>query len=258
MEITQDYKNLSELLLKKQIEKKTAIDELLKKIKTDIEKTKDKLFIVSAAYDSVYKKYYAISLSILVLSSIVTFVEALRLSIIDYVNKEDLKMNEQLLTFIMNLIVLCMGTVITVLSSIIRFKNYREILEQLREKQNIIIEYKDKYSKKHEQVLYLSSTNNVSNEEIKNILEKVAEYDNEIKSMNILQYLRNKDILRYNRFKASFECELKKIELEKKLTIESYEKTIKNKRASLIIERLKNVFYQKQKRDFGIQTVQIV
>ena len=225
-----DYKNLSELLKEKNIQQKQAIDDLLENIKNDEEKIKDKLFIISAAYDTIYRKYYAISLSILILSSVVTFIEALRLSIIDYVNKQTLMINEQLLTFIMNLIVLCVGTVITILSSIIRFKNYREILEQLREKQNIIIDYKDKYNKKHEQVLYLSTLKEITNDEIKAVVDKVGEYHSEIKSMNILQYLRNKDIILYNKYKAHFELELKKIELEKKLTMHDYEENIKAKR----------------------------
>lgn len=239
--ISNDYKNLSELLLHKKIEQKNAIQELVKNIKRDIEKTKDKLFIVSAAYDNVYKKYYGISLSILILSSLTTFIEALRLSVLDYVNKKIIDIDEELLTLILNVIVLCMGTVITILSSIIRFKNYRELLEQLREKQNTIIEYKDKYNKKYDQLLCLSSSqSDTLDTDIKHIIEKVTIYDNEIKSMNILQYLRNKDIIRYNRYKANFECELKKIELEKKLTMESFENTIQLKKNNLLMQNLKH------------------
>lgn len=244
--ISNDYKNLSELLLQKKIEQKKAIQELMKNVKRDIEKTKDKLFIISAAYDNIYKKYYSISLSILILSSLTTFIEAIRLSILDYINKQKIYINEELLTLILNITVLCMGTIITVLSSIIRFKNYREILEQLREKQNTIIEYKDKYNKKYDQLLCLSSSQSEGlDTDIKHIIEKVTIYDNDIKSMNILQYLRNKDILRYNRYKANFECELKKIEIEKKLTMESYENAIQMKKNNLLMQNLKNTLMQK-------------
>jgi len=251
----QDYANLTELLLAKHSQQEKSIKELKDSIKKDIEKTKNKLFIVSAAYDHIYKKYYAISLSILILSSILTFIEATRLSIIDYINKNNPPIDEQLLSFIMNIVALCVGTVITVLSSIVRFKNYREILEQLREKQNLIIDYRDKYNKKYEQVLHLSSSKNISDDAIKAINDKLTEYENEMKSMNILQYLRNKDIIQYNKFKAHFECELKKIEIEKRLTLQRYE-TVAKQTPKVSIKKFNflGLFSTKKRVDKNIQT----
>jgi hypothetical protein len=98
----------------------------------------------------------------------------------------------------MNLITLSIGTVITILSSIIRFKNYREILEQLKDKQNLLIAYRENYNKKYEKVLNLLAFDNLSLEELKNINEKIVEYDNDIKTINVMEYLRNEDILKFN------------------------------------------------------------
>lgn len=200
-----------------------AVIELLDHITSDKEKANSKLFIVSAAYDKIYKRYYAISLSVLILSSLVTLIEALRLSIVEFVNKEYIEnVNTSHISFVMNIMTLTTGTVITVLSSIIRFKNYREILEQLKDKQNILIDYRDKYNKKYEQVLNLLAIDRLKPEDIRIISEKIIEYDNSIKSINILEHIRNNDIIKFNRYKAYFELSLEKIKIDKQMAITNY------------------------------------
>ena len=187
--------------------KNSVIIKELQMITIIVEKVKNKLFIVSAAYDKFYKKYYIITVILFILSSVVTFIEALRLIIIEYINKnEDSVLNEKLLTTIINVLVLVLGIVITILSSIIRFKNYREILEELREKQNIIIEYITKYVKQRDDLefLYKKKGNETSYEEIESIKEQVAEYNANVESINILQFLTTKDIIKYNKYKKTF------------------------------------------------------
>lgn len=201
-----------------------AIVDLLNKIATDKEKTNDKLFIISAAYDKVFKKFNSISLSILILSSIVTLIEAFRLSIMEYVNNSNtLNIDTDVISFAMNIVTLSTGTIITILSSIIRFKNYREILEQLKDKQNLLINYRDKYSKKYEKVLNLLAFDSLTVEEIKTLNEKIAEYDNDIKTINVMEYLRNEDIIKFNKYKAYFDFELRKIDIDKQIAIQNYE-----------------------------------
>ena len=201
-----------------------AIIDLLNHITRDKEKTNDKLFIISAAYDKVYKKYYGISLSILILSSVVTLIEAFRLSIIELINNKNTdSTNIPVITFVMNVLTLTIGTVITILSSVIRFKNYREILEQLKDKQNLLINYRDKYNRKYEKILNLLAFNNLTLEELKIINEKISEYDNNIKTINVLEYIRNDDIIKFNRYKAYFDFALKKIDIDKEVAIYNYE-----------------------------------
>jgi hypothetical protein len=235
-----------------------AVVDLLNHIATDKEKTNDKLFIISAAYDKVYKKFNNISLCILIMSSIVTLIEAFRLSILEFVNNtENVDTDNSIISFTMNLLTLSIGTVITILSSIIRFKNYREILEQLKDKQNLLIAYREKYSKKYEKVLNLLAFDSLNIEEIKQINEKIVEYDNDIKTINVMEYLHNDDILKFNKYKAYFDFEIRKIDIDKEIAIQKYEtqagitiQDIQNKKKNinkyLSVKKIKEYLLQKK------------
>lgn len=217
--------------------KNNVVINLIEKIDTTITKIKTKLFIATAAYDKYYKRYYITTLTLFIFSSFVTFIEALRLIIVEYVNKSDqLLINVNLLTTLINVLVLSFGIMITILSSYIRFKNYREILEELREKQNIMIEYIDKYKKRKNDLeyIYQIKENDITFEEIDKIKNDIAEYDTKIEATNILEYLTTKDIIRFNNYKGDFDLKIKEIKLKYKKsskTIEDKyeeEKTIMN------------------------------
>jgi hypothetical protein len=77
-----------DLVVYKQKKKEVVINQI-EKINTTITKIKTKLFIATAAYDKFYKLYNLITITLFILSSVVTFIEALRLIIIEYVNKGD-------------------------------------------------------------------------------------------------------------------------------------------------------------------------
>jgi hypothetical protein len=199
--------------------KNNVVINLIEKIDTTITKIKTKLFIATAAYDKYYKRYYITTLTLFIFSSFVTFIEALRLIIVEYVNKGDqLLINVNLLTTLINVLVLSFGIMITILSSYIRFKNYREILEELREKQNIMIEYIDKYKKQKENLeyIYQIKENDIKFEEIEKIKNDIAEYDTKIEGTNILEYLTTKDIIRFNNYKGDFDLKIKEIKLKYK------------------------------------------
>lgn len=262
--ILENYKDLNgstSQILKKQQE---SVEDLLEMINEYKQKTNDRIFIVSAIYDKTYAKYNSISLLILILSSVTTLMEALRLSIVEFVRAVELNANVDTITFTMNTCILVCGTVITVLSSIIRFRNYREILEQLQNSRNQLIVYRDKYSKKYHIVMNLRALNELSEQEIKSIRDRIIEYDDNIKSINILQYLRNKDILKFNKYKAYFDVEMKKIDIDKQNAIELYEsklnkkneasnRTLKDNVANLqkflAIQKLKNIFANQKKTE---------
>jgi hypothetical protein len=217
--------------------KNNVVINLIEKIDTTITKIKTKLFIATAAYDKYYKRYYITTLTLFIFSSFVTFIEALRLIIVEYVNKSDqLLINVNLLTTLINVLVLSFGIMITILSSYIRFKNYREILEELREKQNIMIEYIDKYKKRKNDLeyIYQIKENDITFEEIDKIKNDIAEYDTKIEATNILEYLTTKDIIRFNNYKGDFDLKIKEIKLKykksSKMIDDKYEedKTIMN------------------------------
>jgi succinate dehydrogenase hydrophobic anchor subunit len=213
--------------------KNDVVINLIEKINYTITKIKTKLFIATAAYDKYYKRYYIITLTLFILSSVVTFIEALRLIIMEYVNKdEQLLINVNLLTTLINVLVLFFGIIITILSSYIRFKNYREILEELREKQNIMIEYIDKYKKQKNNLeyIYQIKEDDIKFEEIEKIKNDIEEYDTKIESTNIQEYITTKDIIRFNNYKGDFDLKIIEIKLkykkESKIIEEKYEEKI--------------------------------
>ena len=148
----------------------------------------------------------------------------------EYVHKDDqLLINVNLLTTLINVLVLFFGIIITILSSYIRFKNYREILEELREKQNIMIEYIDKYKKQKNNLeyIYQIKEDDIKFEEIEKIKNDIDEYDTKIESTNIQEYITTKDIIRFNNYKGDFDLKIIEIKLkykkESKIIEEKYE-----------------------------------
>jgi hypothetical protein len=195
-------------------QKKQIIINQIKNIDDTLIKIKKRLFIATVAYEKYYKRYYNITLILFIFSSIVTFIDALRLIIIEYVNKsEEILINEQLLTTLVNVLLLSLGILITILTSFVRFKNYREILEELREKQNIMIGYIDKYTKQKNNLdfLYQTKEDDITFEEIEKIKNEVAEYDTILVSTNILQFLTTQDIIKFNNFRVEFDYKKKEI-----------------------------------------------
>lgn len=236
--------NTSNIILNDNFETKTNnLLERIIKSKTD---TSTRLFMVTEAYDRYNKEYYRISLTILILSSIITFIEALRLTIIEYISKDN---NDKLMiyniTFTLNISLLVIGTIITILSSIIRFKNYKEILEGLKEAQTLLVNYKNKYSKQ-----YYILDNIKSQDKLYHISNKISDYDKKVKSINYFQYIENKNIIEYNEKKIKFDLNIFKIkatlqnELERFSKIKESEFININNNHNLKLEELKNEKYK--------------
>lgn len=204
--------------------KYTIVKNEIKMIDDMISKIKTKLFMVQTAYDHYFTVYYVITLSLFILLSVVTFIEALRLSIIEYVNKTvQPSIDEKILSTVINVVVLFLGILITILSSIIRFRNYREMLEDLREKQNLILQYIDKYKKQKSDLEFLwkVKADEITIEEIENIRKEISEYNTKMESTNVLQYLTTDDIIKYNKKKCKFESDLNEIIQVKNICITS-------------------------------------
>ena len=184
------------------------INQLLHKIEVSKNDVSSRLFIVSEAYDKYLYEYYIISLIILILSSIITFIEAFRLTILE-LNENKKGLNYISLT--LNIFSLISGTIITILTSITRFKNYREILEGLKESQAKLVLYKNKYIKQ-KNIIYFHHINDIiKDKEIIYISDKISQYEKAIKSINYFQFIRNKDIITYNKNKAKFDLSIFKI-----------------------------------------------
>lgn len=236
------------------------IEKLLKNIKDNKKKITTSLYIISAKYDLIYFRYNRISLLILVLSTLITFIEAIRLTLINYQNDIDYQnkntiegtnttiiiktgemasiISKTTISLIINMISLFLGTLLTILSSIVKFRNYRENMEKLKNIHDILFSYKNLYNKQKDLIDYFKLSNNITIELLDKLVENVETINKEIKDINIFENIRIKDIIKFNRIKVHHDIELKKLtnirELEfLKLTIES----TKNK---LIYENQKN------------------
>jgi hypothetical protein len=186
------------------------IDELLSRIIDSKNESSTRLFMVTEAYDKYNREYYIISLTILILSSIITFIEAVRLSII-HTKNTDIILISDTLNFTLHILLLVNGTVITILSSIIRFKNYREFLEGLKDAQLQLVKYKNKYMRQYYIIKYNFVNKIIEEKDIIKISDKITSYDRVVKSINYFQFIKNSDIIRYNKIKAQFDVSIYKI-----------------------------------------------
>ena len=200
-------------------------DELLSRIIDSKNEASTRLFMVTEAYDKYNKEYYIISLTILILSSIITFIEAVRLSIIDTKNINIIS-NSDTINFTLHILLLVNGTIITILSSIIRFKNYREFLEGLKDAQLQLVKYKNKYMRQYYIIKYNFVNKNIQEQDIIKISDKITLYDRTVKSINYFQFIKNSDIIRYNKTKAKFDVSIFEI---KTATANNFEEITKKR-----------------------------
>ena len=212
------------------------VEELLTRIIDSKNETSTRLFMVTEAYDKYNREYYIISLTILILSSVITFIEAIRLSIIsnDYMN---ISKYSDLINFILHILLLTNGTIITILSSIIRFKNYREFLEGLKDAQLQLVKFKNKYMRQYYIIKYNYINKIIEDNEILKISDKISSYDRVVKSINYFQFIKNKDIIRYNKLKAKFDISIFEIKTN---TTNNFEEILKQKEHEYININNKN------------------
>ena len=201
------------------------VEELLTRIIDSKNETSTRLFMVTEAYDKYNREYYIISLTILILSSVITFIEAIRLSIIsnDYMN---ISKYSDLINFILHILLLTNGTIITILSSIIRFKNYREFLEGLKDAQLQLVKFKNKYMRQYYIIKYNYINKIINETDILKISDKISSYNRVVKSINYFQFIKNNDIIRYNKTKAKFDISIFEIKTD---TVNNFEAIIKKR-----------------------------
>ena len=202
-------------------------DELLSRIIDSKNEASTRLFMVTEAYDKYNKEYYIISLTILILSSIITFIEAVRLSIIDTKNTNIIS-NSDTINFTLHILLLVNGTIITILSSIIRFKNYREFLEGLKDAQLQLVKYKNKYMRQYYIIKYNYVNKIIQEQDITKISDKITLYDRVVKSINYFQFIKNSDIIRYNKIKAQFDVSIFEIKTSTANNLEEITKKKEN------------------------------
>lgn len=85
------------------------------------------LKLLSLKYDKLYMKYYRMNVRVLVLSAIITSINAFTFIFIESFD------DNKYLNFVSKLLSLTLSTIMTILTSVIRFRNYREKLEKLKQ-----------------------------------------------------------------------------------------------------------------------------
>ena len=246
-------------------------EKLMKNIKDNKKKITTSLYIISSKYDLIYFRYNRISLLILIISTLITFIEAIRLILINYQNDiedESQKTYETIgnttsivvkpgtmasiiskyeISLIINMITLSLGTLLTILSSIVKFRNYRENMEKLKNIHDILFNYNNMYNKQRDLIEYFILSNNYTPELFDKMVENVENLNKEIKDINIFENIRIKDIIKFNRIKVKHDIELKKISNKREL--EFLKLTVESTKNKYIYENQKNNISNEEKNN---------
>ncbi len=189
----------------------------------------DELQLISLKYDNISKMFNLYSMAILILSAVITLFDALNLLVIQFMKTYNYT-NEDLtaVDFVVNIFTLIMGTALTIISSVIRFKNYREKMEKFKDIQEKLITIKGNYTKDIT-ILQLSDDDKT----IDMVQQNMKENDNVLNSVNIVSEISNKEIVRFLNYMSEFKnkiTEIKtkevvnEIEIKKKLKDEMSKK----------------------------------
>jgi hypothetical protein len=165
--ITADLVNVSQDMSVVSLTKKT--DELLEIIKNNKKKIINNLYIVSSKYDLIYYRYNRITLLILIISTMITFIEAIKLTLINYDTQYvDSKLSsfiaQETLSLIFSVVSLSLSTLLTILSSIVKFKNFKENMDKLKSIHDTLFNYKNLYDKQKELIKYYKISNDLTEE----------------------------------------------------------------------------------------------
>ena len=101
---------------------------------------KKNIIIARSSYHNINNKYWLCSIFILVFSSFITFIEATKL-IIENNEKQKIKS----LTYIINLLSLFLGILITIITGYIKFNDYQNKLEIISNRLTLLLQYNKKF-----------------------------------------------------------------------------------------------------------------
>ena len=213
-------------------------DKLLDLIKDNKKKITNNLYIISCKYDIIYYRYNTISLSLLIISTIITFIEAIRLTIINYDTQfkgsEISKyISQDTISLIINCISLSLSTILTILSSIARFKNYKENMDKLKVVHDTLFNYKNLYDKEKDLIHYYKINNELNYDIFKKIQDTIEDYNKEIKSINIFENIRNTDIIKFNNIKVNHDLRLHQLSSKREIELLRINKSTKKKKEDI-------------------------
>ncbi|NBO50070.1 MAG: hypothetical protein EBU80_10180 [Chitinophagia bacterium] len=224
-------------------------DKLLQMIKDSKLKITNQLYIVSTKYDIIYFRFNKISLSILILSVIITFIEAIRLTIVNYDTQYEgssIKkfISQETVSLIINVLSLSLSTILTILSSIVKFKSYRENMDKLKNIHDTLFNYKNLYDKQRDLIKFHKINNILTDEVYEKLKDTIEEYNKEIKDISIFENIRNGDILKFNKIKVEHDIKMQKMASQREIELLRISLSNKKKKEELENGNLKtNCFF---------------
>lgn len=236
-DIRADLVNI-QMNISEEVANEEKADKLLELIKDNKKKISNNLYIISCKYDIIYYRYNSISLSLLIISTIITFIEAIRLTIIDYDTRfkgsEISKyISHDTISLIINCFSLSLSTILTILSSIARFKNYKENMDKLKVIHDTLFNYKNLYERERDLINYYKINKELNNEIFKKIQDTIEDYNKEIKSINIFENIRNTDIIKFNNIKINHDLRLHQLASKREIELLRINKSMEKKKEDI-------------------------
>lgn len=171
------------------------------------EQTKN-IIIARRSYHSINNKYWWSSIFILVFSSIITFIEAVRLIIENTENKKI-----KALTYVISISSIFIGILITIITGYIKFNDYQNKLEIISSRLSLLLQYQKKFEVIKFQLSTYSLPNNKSNKDLvqcrkhnsltkeilKDFSSSLNKLEEDIQNNELLKYITDKNEIRYYR-----------------------------------------------------------
>ena len=98
----------------------------------------------------------------------------------------------------------------TIIASIIRFRNYREKMEKLREMQDKFIHVRAQYNR---EIAILNLNKNEQKSLLEEVQDKLTEYDQVVNEINIISEITNEEMIKFSKKISVFKIDLNKIKV---------------------------------------------
>tara|TARA_B110001450_G_scaffold171341_1_gene159768 strand:+ start:46 stop:1095 length:1050 start_codon:yes stop_codon:yes gene_type:complete len=176
-------------------------------IKCVDEQTKN-IIIARRSYHNINNKYWWSSIFILIFSSVITFIEAVRLII---ENTENKKIKE--LTYIISISSILIGILITIVTGYIKFNDYQNKLEIISSRLSLLLQYQKKFEvikfqlstyslpelNNDKDTIQCTKHNILSKELLKEFTTSLNRLEEDIQNNELLKYITDSCEFRYYR-----------------------------------------------------------
>lgn len=172
---------------------------LKKRLKINNTQFNKDIIIARYSYHEIYNKNWIFTILILILSSLISFVEAIRLIIEKYEIKYILFISTGF-----NILSLFIGLLITICSGYVKFNDYQNKLETLSSRLSQLILYKKKFDIIYFNlnILYNITKNEndekiFDNEKIEDMISEISKIEEEVLNNELLKYISEETHIKY-------------------------------------------------------------